>query len=80
MAMTSVNIDKELLARVKAQFGVRTNREAIELALQEVDLRRRQLEAIDRLAELIDPYAEPHPSDVASGAHHKGLSRKDEVA
>lgn len=50
MAITSVNIDTETLRLAKSSLGVRTNREAINLALRDVVMRRRQIEAIDILS------------------------------
>ncbi len=50
MAVTSVDIDTEVLRLAKSSLGVRTNREAIDLALRDVVKRRRQLEAVDALA------------------------------
>lgn len=50
MAITSVDIDTEVLRLAKSSLGVRTNREAIDLALRDVVMRGRQLEAIDVLA------------------------------
>lgn len=50
MAVTSVDIDTEVLRMAKSSLGVRTNREAIDLALRDVVKRRRQLEAVDVLA------------------------------
>ncbi|WP_395640789.1 type II toxin-antitoxin system VapB family antitoxin [Pseudolysinimonas sp.] len=50
MAITSVDIDTETLRLAKSSLGVRTNREAINLALRDVVMRRRQIEAIDVLA------------------------------
>lgn len=52
MAITSVDIDTELLRLAKNSFGVRTNREAINLALRDVVMRQRQLEAIDAIAQI----------------------------
>jgi Arc/MetJ family transcription regulator len=52
MAVTSVDIDSELLRLAKNSFGVRTNREAIDLALRDVVMRRRQIEAIDAIAQI----------------------------
>ena len=48
--VTSVDIDTETLRLAKSSLGVRTNREAINLALRDVVMRRRQIEAIDILA------------------------------
>lgn len=52
MAVTSVDIDTEMLRLAKSSLGVRTNREAINLALRDVVMRRRQIEAIDAIAEV----------------------------
>ena len=52
MAVTSVDIDTEMLRLAKNSFGVRTNREAINLALRDVVMRRRQIEAIDAIAQV----------------------------
>jgi Arc/MetJ family transcription regulator len=52
MAVTSVNIDTEMLRLAKSSFGVRTNREAINLALRDVVMRQRQLNAIDAIAQI----------------------------
>ena len=52
MAVTSVDIDTEMLRLAKLSFGVRTNREAINLALRDVVMRRRQIEAIDAIARI----------------------------
>jgi Arc/MetJ family transcription regulator len=63
MAVTSVDIDSELLRLAKNSFGVRTNREAIDLALRDVVMRRRQIEAIDAIAQIPldrDATAIPH--------------------
>ena len=59
MALTSVDIDSEMLQQAKATFGVKTNREEINLALRDVVMRRRQLDAIEAIAELaLDEHAE----------------------
>ena len=50
MAVTSVGIDTEMLRLARDYFGVRTNREAINLALRDAVMRRRQLDAVDALA------------------------------
>lgn len=52
MAITSVDIDTDMLRLAKSSFGVRTNREAINLALRDVVMRRRQIEAIDAIAQI----------------------------
>ena len=59
VALTSVDIDSDMLRQAKATYGVKTNREAINLALRDVVMRRRQLDAIDALAEIdLDEHAE----------------------
>ena len=50
MPVTSVNIDKQILDEAKAAFGVHTTKEAIDLALRDAVMRRRQLDAVDALA------------------------------
>lgn len=65
MAVTSVDIDPEMLRQAKATYGVRTNREAINLALRDVVMRKQQLEAIDAIAQLS---LDEHPTKTASGA------------
>lgn len=52
MPVTSVDIDAEMLREAKLAYGVRTNREAINLALQETVMRRRQLDALEAIAGL----------------------------
>ena len=52
MAVTSVDIDTEMLRLAKSSLGVRTNREAINLALRDIVMRRRQIEAIEAIAEV----------------------------
>lgn len=52
MAVTSVDIDKQVLDEAKQVFGVRTNKEAIDLALRDAVMRRHQLAAVDALAAL----------------------------
>jgi len=59
VALTSVDIDAAMLQQAKATYGVKTNREAINLALRDAVMRQRQLDAIDALAELaLDEHAE----------------------
>jgi len=52
LAVTSVDIDTEMLRLAKSSLGVRTNREAINLALRDIVMRRRQIEAIEAIAEV----------------------------
>lgn len=60
MAVTSVDVDRQVLHEAKQVFGVRTNKEAIDLALRDAVMRRRQLDAVDALAALpVD--ADPRP-------------------
>lgn len=63
MAVTSVDIDTEMLRLAKDSFGVRTNREAINLALRDVVMRRQQIAAIDTLSQI------PLDRDVTTVAH-----------
>jgi Arc/MetJ family transcription regulator len=65
MAVTSVDIDPEMLRQAKTTYGVRTNREAINLALRDVVMRKQQLEAIDAIAQLS---LDEHPTKISSGA------------
>jgi Arc/MetJ family transcription regulator len=58
MAVTSVDVDAAMLRQAKVDYGVRTNREAINLALREAVQRHRQLDAIDSIAAMtIEPDA-----------------------
>ena len=52
MAITSVNVDAEILRQAKQAYGVRTNREAINLALRDIVMRQQQLEAIEAIASM----------------------------
>ena len=52
MPITSVDVDADMLHEAKLAYGVRTNREAINLALRETVMRRRQLDAIKTIAGL----------------------------
>lgn len=64
LALTSVDIDPDSLRQAKNSYGVRTNREAINLALRDVVMRRRQLDAIDRIAQL---NLDEHPTQTSRG-------------
>ena len=60
MAVTSVDIDPQLLQEAKQTFGVRTTRDAVDIALRDAVARRRQLAAIDAIAGLdLDPNPQP---------------------
>ena len=50
MPITSVDVDADMLRQAKRVYGVRTNREAINLALQDTVMRQRQLAAIESIA------------------------------
>ncbi|EPR76339.1 hypothetical protein ADILRU_1284 [Leifsonia rubra CMS 76R] len=52
MAITSVDVDTDMLRLAKSSLGVRTNREAINLALRDVVMRHRQSEVIDAIAKI----------------------------
>lgn len=52
MAVTSIDIDPDLLRELKEAYGLRTNREAVAFAIREAVMRRRQLAAIDAIAAL----------------------------
>jgi len=58
MAVTSIDIDPELLREIKALYGIRTNKEAVDFALRDALMRARQLAAIDAISGLqldLDP-------------------------
>jgi Arc/MetJ family transcription regulator len=63
MAITSVDVDSEALGLAKRAYGVRTNREAINLALRDTVRWQKQLDAI----ELISTLDLIHPADIADG-------------
>ena len=56
--MTYVKVDADLLMNAKLALGVRTNREAIDVAPRDVVMRQRQLDAIDALAAMDLDFAE----------------------
>lgn len=58
MAMTSVDVDTELLTAAKSILGVRTTKDAINQALGDIVKRQRQLDALAALSEIevdVDP-------------------------
>ena len=56
MPVTSVDIDAQLLQEAKDALGVRTTKDAVDVALRDAVARRRQLAAIDAIAGLdLDP-------------------------
>ena len=52
MAVTTVDIDKELLGEAKAILGAATTKSVVEQALREVVMRHRQATALQGLAAL----------------------------
>ena len=52
MPVTSVDIDTELLQLAKSAFGVKANREAINLALRDIVKRQRLHDAIAAISRL----------------------------
>ena len=61
MAMTSVDVDTELLTAAKSILGVRTTKDAINQALGDIVKRQRQLDALATLGDIevdVDPRAE----------------------
>ncbi|WIY84059.1 type II toxin-antitoxin system VapB family antitoxin [Propionimicrobium sp. PCR01-08-3] len=52
MTLTSVDLDRDLVDRVKKLTGARTNREAITRALESVEKRARQHASIEALLRL----------------------------
>jgi Arc/MetJ family transcription regulator len=61
MAMTSVDVDTELLTAAKSILGVRTTKDAINQALGDIVKRQRQLDALATLSDIevdVDPRAE----------------------
>jgi len=62
MGVTSVDIDTDMLRLAKSSFGVKTNREAINLALRDVVMRQRQLDAVGIIAKIpVDSDAQTVP-------------------
>lgn len=61
MGVTTVDIDKGLLAEAKDALGAATTKATIDQALREVVMRRRQTAALDGLAALD---LDPNPSKV----------------
>jgi Arc/MetJ family transcription regulator len=63
MPITSVNVDTEMVEAAKEIYGVRTTKEAIDLALRETVQRHRQLHSIRVLADLGLEFAPQKPAD-----------------
>ena len=56
MPLTTIDIDSEILQELKDAYGIRTSKEAVNFALHEVVMRRRQLAAVDAIAAMnLDP-------------------------
>lgn len=54
--VTTVDIDKALLSEAKEALGATTTKAAVDQALREVVMRRRQAAALDGLSEIVfDP-------------------------
>ena len=64
MAITSIDIDAELLAEVKAITGARTNREAVDLSLKRVVQIQHQLGIIERASD-------PEVLEIVSHMHER---------
>lgn len=61
MALTSVDLDRNLVNRVKKLTGARSNREAITIALETVERQARQRQSIRDLLEIP---VDPHPQTI----------------
>lgn len=61
MAMTSVDVDTELLAAAKGILGVRTTKDAINQALRDIVKRQVQLEALATVSG-IEVDVDPQPT------------------
>ncbi|CAN5578239.1 hypothetical protein BH23ACT6_BH23ACT6_06230 [soil metagenome] len=70
MAVTTVEIDKELLSEAKEALGEPTARATIDLALREVVMRRRQAAALDGLGSLD---LDLHPTTMSYPDHGAGV-------
>ena len=65
MAMTSVDVDTELLTAAKSILGVRTTKDAINQALGDIVKRRQQLDALAALSE-IEVDVDPRPDGLGA--------------
>ncbi|WP_162236419.1 type II toxin-antitoxin system VapB family antitoxin [Frigoribacterium sp. Leaf263] len=66
MAMTSVDVDAELLTAAKSILGVRTTKDAINQALGDIVKRQRQLDALAALSD-IEVDVDPRAKDLKDG-------------
>lgn len=56
MAVTTIDIDTEILRELKKSLGIRTNKDVVAFALRETLMRRKQLSAIEAIASMeLDP-------------------------
>jgi Arc/MetJ family transcription regulator len=67
VAVTSIDINSDLLAQVKALTGVRTNKEAVDFSLSKIV-------QIQRQRELIEQAASPDILDILSHMHEPAES------
>ena len=58
MALTSVDLDRQLVERARALTGAKSNRSVIDLALRRLIASKQKSEMIDRIGELHDLEAE----------------------
>lgn len=58
MALTSVDLDRQLVERARALTGAKSNRSVIDLALRRLIASKQKGEMIDRIGELHDLEAE----------------------
>jgi Arc/MetJ family transcription regulator len=65
MAMTSVDVDTELLTAAKSILGVRTTKDAINQALGDIVKRQRQLDALATLSG-IEVDVDPRPDGLGA--------------
>lgn len=64
MTVTTVDVDQIVLRQAKEAYGVRTNREAVDLALRDAVMRKRQLEAVEAIASM---QFDEHPERLGYG-------------
>ena len=76
MAVTTIDIDSEILQELKDAYGIRTSKEAANFALHEVVMRRRQLAAVDAIAATSRSWLAPNRPSPTGGSFPEDLSRK----
>ena len=52
MTVTTIDIDPEILRELKDAYGIKTSKDAVNFALHEAVMRKRQLAAVDAIAAL----------------------------